>query len=206
MRNTMTRDERHSYILKTARDLFMTNGYDDVSISDVIKASDIARGTFYLHFESMESLLIAVFDDVIEEMWGRIGPILEQVEDIEDCTKQTVHAVLTMFHHGTNPLAEVFFSGGGAAFLKWREQAMYSKFGQLVERALAKRHGISLDNAEQNDDERRLHWTVVMLITLVANMTHYATRFVAQQDNAEFEQQLVQFVLAGIRTTVPSNL
>lgn len=196
----MTRDERHSHILKTARDLLMTNGYDNLRIADVIKASDIARGTFYLHFESMESLLIAVFDDVIEEMWQHIAPILEDVEDIESCTEQTVHAVLTMFHYGSNPLAEVFFSGGGAAFLKWREEALYLKFGQLLECALAKRHGVPQDNSRPGD-ERRLHWTVVMLITLVANMSHYARRFVSLEESAQFERQLVHFVLAGIQTS-----
>ncbi|MCL6452330.1 MAG: TetR/AcrR family transcriptional regulator [Alicyclobacillus sp.] len=198
MRTAMTRDERHAHILHVARALFAERGYEDVRIADVIAASNIARGTFYLHFDSMESLLMAVFDDVVEEVWAEIGPILERVEDLEACTAQTVHAVLTMFHRETNPLAEVFFSGGGAAFQKRREEALYEKFGALMERALAIRHHIPLDGSRP-EDEKRLRWTVVTLITLVANMAHYAAEAVPDEETEAFERQLVKFVLAGIQ-------
>lgn len=197
MRVPMSKQERHAHILRVAKQLFVERGYDDVTIADVIKASDIARGTFYLHFDSLESLLTALFEEVVQETWQRIAPILERVEGIEACTVETVHTVFRMFDNTDDSLVGVFFSGGGAEFMKRKEEAMYDQLGRLVEEAVAKRHHL-LHNGQIPEAERNLKWTVVMLVSLVANMSHYAAHHVQPEARDEFEQHLVNFVLAGM--------
>lgn len=206
MRQQMTRAERHHHILRTAKKLFLTEGYDNITIADVIHASNIARGTFYLHFSSLEALLIALFDAVVEETWQRIAPILESVDDVEQATEQIVHTVLDMFGEDEAPLAEIFFSGGGSAFLKWKEDALYGKLGRLIHNALAQRHRIPTDGTAP-EENRRLKWTVHMLITLVSNMSHYSVRYVDPDPvvRRDFERQLVQFVYAGLTAQLPSG-
>jgi len=44
-------------IINTARTLFYSRGYQATSIQEIIDAVDIARGTFYHHFQSKEELL-----------------------------------------------------------------------------------------------------------------------------------------------------
>jgi AcrR family transcriptional regulator len=197
VRVPMSKQERHAHILRVAKQLFVERGYDDVTIADVIKASDIARGTFYLHFDSLESLLTALFEEVVQETWQRIAPILERVEGIEACTVETVHTVFRMFDNTDDSLVGVFFSGGGAEFMKRKEEAMYDQLGRLVEEAVAKRHHL-LHNGQIPEAERNLKWTVVMLVSLVANMSHYAAHHVQSEARDEFEQHLVNFVLAGM--------
>lgn len=198
MRRAMTREERNAHILRTARNLFIEKGYDEVTIQDVIRASDVARGTFYLHFNSLEEILITLFDHVVHETWARIAPILEQVEDIEECTIATVHAVFGMFLLKESDLAPVFFSGGGALFLKRREEALYGKLGGLLKSSLASRHHL-LDKQDDESVDRILSWTVVMIINLVTNMAHYAVANVSRAEQGVFERQVVRFVLAGLR-------
>lgn len=197
MRMPMSKRERHAHILRVAKQLFVERGYDDVTIADVIKASDIARGTFYLHFDSLESLLTALFEEVVQETWQRIAPILESVEGIEACTVETVHTVFRMFDNTEDSLVEVFFSGGGAEFMRRKEEALYEHLGSLVEEAVAKRHHL-LHDGQIPEAERNLKWTVVMLVSLVANMSHYAAHQVRPETREEFEQHLVDFVLAGM--------
>lgn len=199
MRVAMSKSERHAHILKVAKELFVERGYDDVTIADVIKASDIARGTFYLHFDSLESLLTALFDEVVHKTWRQIAPILEEVEDIESCTVEVVHTVLRMFDGTDDAMGEVFVSGGGALFVQRKEAALYGQLGGLLEESIAKRHRI-LQGGQVPLAQRNLKWTVVMLISLVANMSHHSIHNVSAAERAAFEQHLVSFVLAGLRT------
>ncbi|WP_054969604.1 TetR/AcrR family transcriptional regulator [Alicyclobacillus ferrooxydans] len=197
MRVPMTKAQRHVHILRAAKQLFVERGYDDVTIADVIKASDIARGTFYLHFDSLESLLTALFDEVVFKTWKRIAPILEQVADIETCTIETVRAVFRMFDNTEDSLIDVFSSGGGQEFMKRKEDALYNQLGGLVEQALIKRHHL-LHQGQVPEAERNLKWTVVMVVSLVANMSYYSANHISEADRSAFEQHLVSFVLAGM--------
>lgn len=57
------RETRREEILHGARKLFAARGYHDVSISDLIESAGIARGTFYLYFDSKR----AIFDELLED-------------------------------------------------------------------------------------------------------------------------------------------
>jgi len=45
-------------IFTTAMRLFDERGYDDVNIDDIVRVSEIARGTFYIHFPRKDDLLV----------------------------------------------------------------------------------------------------------------------------------------------------
>lgn len=49
-------------ILKTAYGLFLKKGYHSVSIKDIMELSELSKGGIYHHFESKESILMAVVD------------------------------------------------------------------------------------------------------------------------------------------------
>ncbi len=63
----MKGEERKKEILKIAYRLFLTKGYDNTFVDDIIAESKIAKGTFYYHFESKEELLEAVINMIIDE-------------------------------------------------------------------------------------------------------------------------------------------
>jgi AcrR family transcriptional regulator len=190
MRESMTKEERHQHILQTARLIFAEQGYDHVSIADVIKASNIARGTFYLHFSSMEDVLIALFEDTVAATWERIDPILSDTSiSFEDCTMAVIHAVFAMLQEDES-LGAVFHAGGGHAFLKRKQEIMYDELGDRLVRALEHRHHSHIPNAK---------WTVMMLIALIGDMAYYAAHHVAAPERKSFEQHAISFVLAGMR-------
>jgi AcrR family transcriptional regulator len=66
------REERREQILSAARRVFAKKGYAGGSISDVIKEAKIARGTFYLHFESKKEVFGEVLDALLEQLEANI--------------------------------------------------------------------------------------------------------------------------------------
>jgi TetR/AcrR family transcriptional repressor of nem operon len=54
-------------VLKTARELFYLNGYNNTSIDDILKASKIKKGNLYFHFRSKEALGYAVIESYLKD-------------------------------------------------------------------------------------------------------------------------------------------
>lgn len=63
----MKRNERKQKLLKIAYNMFLTKGYDNTSIDDIINEAQIAKGTYYYYFESKEQTLEEVINMMINE-------------------------------------------------------------------------------------------------------------------------------------------
>ena len=63
--------------------LFESKGYDDTSISDISAAAGVAMRTIYLHFDSKAAILLAYFDDWLDEYVAAVcaGPVDENIDD-----------------------------------------------------------------------------------------------------------------------------
>jgi AcrR family transcriptional regulator len=62
------RRERRESVLAAARRVFSAKGYHAASITDILEAADIARGTFYLYFVSKR----AVFDELLDSYFDHL--------------------------------------------------------------------------------------------------------------------------------------
>ena len=74
-RGRMDYFDRKSEILDMARAMFISIGYEDTSINDLIKKLGIAKGTFYHYFKSKEELLDQVINEVNKEIVNNICEI-----------------------------------------------------------------------------------------------------------------------------------
>lgn len=61
------REATRQEILTAARALFLEKGYDATSVDDLVLAANVAKGTFYYHFNSKDELLHALQELVIDE-------------------------------------------------------------------------------------------------------------------------------------------
>ena len=57
-------EKRKLELLKIAYDMFLSRGYENTSVDEIIARAQIAKGTFYYYFPSKEKML----EDVIEMM------------------------------------------------------------------------------------------------------------------------------------------
>lgn len=60
-------EKRKHELLQIAYRLFLSKGYEETSIDEIIEEAGIAKGTFYYHFESKEALLEALINKMISE-------------------------------------------------------------------------------------------------------------------------------------------
>ena len=77
MKHEKRGDARKKEILDTAEQLFASNGFDNTSTNDIIKAVGIARGTLYHHFTSKEDILDSVIDRINETLMYNAKKIAE---------------------------------------------------------------------------------------------------------------------------------
>lgn len=57
---------KKDFILDAAQELFMEQGFDQTSISQILEATQIARGTLYYYFSSKEEIMDAIIERTIE--------------------------------------------------------------------------------------------------------------------------------------------
>jgi AcrR family transcriptional regulator len=69
------RTERREQILEAAKEVFAEAGYHEASINAIIEHAGIARGTFYLYFESKAAVFDALLDQAMHELRARITRI-----------------------------------------------------------------------------------------------------------------------------------
>ncbi|AZO93441.1 TetR/AcrR family transcriptional regulator [Halocella sp. SP3-1] len=54
--------ERKNEIIDAAERLFMEDGFDNTTVGDIVNEVGIAKGTFYYHFATKESIIVAIVE------------------------------------------------------------------------------------------------------------------------------------------------
>jgi AcrR family transcriptional regulator len=66
-------------ILHAGRDVFAQHGFRTPRVEDVARAAGISRATFYLHFDSLEELIQAVFEREVRYQLRRYRGLTAEV-------------------------------------------------------------------------------------------------------------------------------
>jgi len=77
--------DRAAQIIKEATRLFSRNGYEKVAIKQIADACDISEPAIYRHFDSKESIYIAVLDSLENRV--SVKNIFEELSKEEDIEK-----------------------------------------------------------------------------------------------------------------------
>lgn len=105
-----TRDpERKNRILAAAADLVGNRGFHAVSIADIGSAAGITGSGVYRHFDSKSAILVALFDQVIDDLIRDEQQILDTTTDLADALNLLI-AGQVEFVVGDRQLAQVYYS------------------------------------------------------------------------------------------------
>lgn len=88
------RERTRQRLLDAAAELFAKNGFDAVTTDHIIASAQVARGTFYNHFDTKESLLLAMGRDFFD---GFENAILEVSRQVDDPLERIAIRVRTMY-------------------------------------------------------------------------------------------------------------
>lgn len=72
VRAQKAREARRSQILEGALEVFADKGYHEATVRDVVRAAGVARGTFYLYFDSKEAIFHELLDDLLAHLRGNV--------------------------------------------------------------------------------------------------------------------------------------
>ena len=124
-------DVKYQKIVRTAHDLFVSKGYDTVTISEVAREAGIAKGGMYYYFDSKEALLKAVHAQLAQEVARKVSEEITQA-------KKVGFDALQYFFERQNSL----FSGSQfpSFFLSARFEAIYAGPNQPVLRNVSLIH------------------------------------------------------------------
>ena len=89
----MKKEIRKKELIKTAYDLFITKGYENTSVDEIIAKAGIAKGTYYYHFESKEQMLEEVIDMMIYNGIERAKQVVNSGLKMEEKLVYTILAL-----------------------------------------------------------------------------------------------------------------
>ncbi len=101
-RRNLKRTERREQILQSALQAFSRGGYHGTHVADIIEQAGVARGTFYLHFESKHDVFDTLVDRTLR-LFLDVRPMGEEpavrtLTDAEEILRASYHAVLGTIH------------------------------------------------------------------------------------------------------------
>lgn len=73
----MKKEQRKEELLHIAYELFLSKGYDSVSVDEIIKKAGIAKGTYYYYFKSKEETLEEVIDMMLAKEEAKANAVLQ---------------------------------------------------------------------------------------------------------------------------------
>ncbi|MCL2155403.1 MAG: TetR/AcrR family transcriptional regulator, partial [Leptospirales bacterium] len=67
-------EKRRQQIIETAKNMFITKGFQSTHIGQVCDELDIARGTVYQYFSNKKEILYGILDNVVETVEEILDP------------------------------------------------------------------------------------------------------------------------------------
>ena len=79
-------EKRKQDLVEAAKRLFMTKGYEQTAVSDIVKEIKVAQGTFYYHFKSKAEILEEVVKEFVFSLVERARLVAER-DDVDAVTR-----------------------------------------------------------------------------------------------------------------------
>ncbi|HLN61860.1 MAG TPA: TetR/AcrR family transcriptional regulator [Symbiobacteriaceae bacterium] len=115
-------DQRRMELMNAARELFIEQGYEQTTMSNIAKRANVAQGTSYIYFSSKQEILMAIMREMLETLAEAIQSLADRTDlPAPAVLRQSMNHCLTLVSQQT-PVVE-------AVFLR----ANYSLPSQLLE-------------------------------------------------------------------------
>ncbi len=196
-RNAVARAERRRQILDAAKHVFAEAGYHGASIGAIIDRAAIARGTFYLYFESKEAVFGALLDLAMADLRARIVHVDTDVA-APPPEVQLLDGIARVLEYivADRPLAVVLLSSTWTpdAEAAARLQTFYDEIRAVIARSLAKGEALGILRVTNPDR------TAAALLGLVRGIVEYCISHAAEVEGriGEVTRELVDVALRGV--------
>lgn len=192
----MAREQRRRHVLDCAKDVFAFRGYHSASVSDIIRAAGIARGTFYIYFKSKRD----IFDRLLDEFFALIQANVKLIDasasaetsPIEQLRRNVDGVVGVLF--GNLALSKILLSEAVGLDPEFDQKLIefYSKLLGMIER--------SLDTGKRLGVVRRCDPRIVArcILGTVKEAMYQQVMGSFNADRERFVEELLRFNLKGV--------
>lgn len=165
---------RKNEILDATETLFTTKGYNETSITDIVKAVNIAKGTFYYYFKSKEEILDEVLLRLINEDKKRMSLVLSDTS-LSPIQKMTMLILAQQAQPGDRKdrMTEEFHKSGNAEMHQRGTKLAIKHLAPIMAQAVQEgvEQGIFSTNTPLEDMEMLLATSFVMFDEELATYT-----------------------------------
>ena len=82
-------------LLEKGKDVVLTQGIKKVSVDDITKAANMAKGSFYQHFESKEKYMLALIMEIYQQIFALAEEKLLKEGDLKENVR---NFLMNLFH------------------------------------------------------------------------------------------------------------
>ena len=93
IRRTESEAIRKEQILGAAQRVLREKGYDNSTISDIVKEAGVAQGTFYLYFDSKKAAVMELALKLMDEITLRLKPAMDPTLTFDQRMRLFIHVV-----------------------------------------------------------------------------------------------------------------
>ncbi|WP_163539673.1 TetR/AcrR family transcriptional regulator [Gracilibacillus sp. YIM 98692] len=90
-------DNKKVRIIEESMKLFSEKGFHATSIQQIANKSEVSKGAFYLHFDSKDELLVAIFDHYTSIVMEKLQHIDEHTENPKQQFEEQIHMFIELF-------------------------------------------------------------------------------------------------------------
>lgn len=135
LRSIMTREK----LLEAAKEVFLKEGFQKATISQIIKKAKVGYGTAYVHFEGKDDILIVLMEDVMAQFYEIAETTFSPKSkmEAEQIIQKQAHCFLKLAEkeRGMMQVFEQAIGISPMAAHKWRE--IREKFIQRISKDVA---------------------------------------------------------------------
>ncbi len=77
-RRRKTPEERREELVRAAQEVFVQNGVESTTVSQIVKAANVAQGTFYLYFKTKNDIIDAIAEHIVDGMVDTMEAAVQQ--------------------------------------------------------------------------------------------------------------------------------
>ncbi|MFC1796800.1 TetR/AcrR family transcriptional regulator [Pseudomonadota bacterium] len=124
--------ERRQDLIAVAEQLFLKQGYENTTVNQIIASLNLAKGTYYYHFQSKEDILIAVSDKLISDTRQKLQAASRQKD--QDVLWR-IREILSIFHddfYRNRAIWKLVYNDNNAAMHKQVSKIGAKKFTPLL--------------------------------------------------------------------------
>ena len=113
-------------ILSAFSELLKKHKYESITVQDIIDRADVGRSTFYSHFETKDTLLKVICDDIFTHIID--GESCELKEDSDTLLSRLTH-ILRHFDGKKDDIRAILSSQSRDVFMKYLRDYLDTVFG-----------------------------------------------------------------------------